>query len=276
MFLPVLSIISPLENGPTIRGCKKDLTKDFEVILDCDTNNCNTEIVPKDRLRCHQCTIDDLDCAFYQSTDKKYLRPCENYLLNDLCYSIFLDSNEFYRGCISDQDNPAKMCVDESKKCVTCSESNCNAAALTTQPSLYCVQCSEMDESCIWGFPIGAAKICKKSVPFYTLEGCFVSQFTNGSVRRGCYEDELDFCTTNDCRRCFTQECNRESVIEQSCYQCSSLELHEEDCTSNPHSFSRKCQVDPTFEDQGCYSYRDCKGVKAKDIPSIQLSCFHR
>lgn len=51
-----------ISDGHTIRGCMTDVLSDLGLqeckgndCLSCNSNNCNADVVPKTRLRCHQC-----------------------------------------------------------------------------------------------------------------------------------------------------------------------------------------------------------------------------
>lgn len=174
------------------------------------------------------------------------------------------NEGDYNRGCTSDNDEGFQKCLEAGEKCSTCNHENgCNSRALIDRPTQYCVQCPETDPACAWGFPIGYGEICKAHLPIYKTQGCFVFEFEDGGIRRGCTYDEREFCEEHKCEMCFTQECNRQTKNVQQCIQCISSESEGEDrdrCADRPEELEGAiCRPDPTLEKQGCYSYTDCE-----------------
>lgn len=250
-----------------MRGCSEDINnEEYGITYFCFENNCNTQIVPYYRLQCHQCGPNDANCLDNLMLENIYLKSCRNFSTEDSCYLYHDDkTGEYRRGCLSDQNIFTQKCEENDRNCYNCRENGCNSIAMLNSPSQYCVQCSEMNRGCEWGFPIGRAEICPTNIPFYADQGCFSYQYSDGRVRRGCLYEERDFCAQNNCRKCFKQECNRETYHFQSCIQCNSTTANSTECAEDPNSVGGDyCDPWTPFEKQGCYSYTDCELQETK------------
>lgn len=84
-----------LKGGITIRGC---LANNFEAdckttCTSCKSDKCNAQIFPEDRLSCLHCQ--GKSCVNQTNTiDVRY--PCEKYVQDDECFSIFSYGNSLH------------------------------------------------------------------------------------------------------------------------------------------------------------------------------------
>lgn len=75
-----------IENGYTNRKCYDDFDSNNESTIDlCTDDKCNSNVFPKNRLQCYQCSGDE-ECKHI--TEESILEPCKFYSENDQCYSL--------------------------------------------------------------------------------------------------------------------------------------------------------------------------------------------
>uniref|UniRef100_A0A1I8NLT5 DUF753 domain-containing protein n=1 Tax=Stomoxys calcitrans TaxID=35570 RepID=A0A1I8NLT5_STOCA len=245
-----------LSDGATERGCLSNLYDDeFLSCLDgssstcksCKGNNCNKELFPEDRLKCHICDSSvDENCESAPNS----LAICPLYEAADTCVTTFRN-DVTYRGCSSslvcDASNP--------RKCAKCSGEGCNTVNLARKQDdnfgkwqdlpLTCLSCtgSECESMETTG---------SHSCDLNYEQDCMTVFGANGQViRRGCTDEvEMDhgtYCDSNEgnCFNCKSNECN--SAVSKSEYtECVYCDSNKNlDCLWSPSSSShktRQCQ----------------------------------
>lgn len=310
-----------LSDGATERGCLSNLYDDeFTSCLNgtsatcksCKGNNCNSDIFPEDRLKCHICeSTSDSNCEASPNS----LATCPSYTSEDTCVTA-IRNDITYRGCSSslvcDATNP--------RKCVKCSGEGCNTVNLAKKQDdnygkwqdlpLTCLTC--VDSEC------NSAETTRSEVcELNNEQDCMTVFNTNGKVvRRGCadvVESEYGtYCDSNEgsCYGCKSNDCNTaESTAEYvECVYCdtnnnleclwnpSSSEhkirqcqggcmtaLYPSDSSTSPgYDLIRTCLNDKEQADQTtCIGGKDdnCKACSdnecnIENVPEYRLSCF--
>lgn len=255
--LPITECYSRvLSDGATERGCLSNLYDDeFLGCLNgtsatcesCQGNNCNKNVFPESRLKCHICDSSvDPTCTSAPNS----LSICPNYESEDTCVTSFRNDIT-YRGCSSnlvcDATNP--------RSCLKCSGEGCNTANLARKQDdnfgkwqdlpLTCLSCtgSNCDSS-----TTTESLICELN----NEQDCMtVFDNTGKVVRRGCadiVESEYStYCEENDdsCFSCKSNECNT-AIAKTEFVECVYCNSHKDlECVWNPSSSalgSRQCQ----------------------------------
>lgn len=224
----------------------------------CEENLCNGEIFPSTRLKCHHCHGFDTNSECYRSltaiSNTSY--PCETYNFRDSCYLYVDDKKLAYRGCLSDQNNMTEECQADTKNCRICQSSNCNSDTIKRDPVLECMDCDTTNGlECLWGLSNSHSKPCRTSVFFYETESCFTLSSTElGFAIRGCTLD-TNVCSRAKCEVCYGDHCNRFSIFEQNCYNCSSE--NDKNCRMAPfHTQSISCSNEVDYDRRGCFTWK--------------------
>lgn len=262
----------------THRGCSKLLAGDSPPCppqsvncKQCDSNLCNGDVFPTNRLSCYHCDGVAANSECYgslttNSSVKSY--PCETFNFRDSCY-LYVDKDKLaYRGCLTDQNNVTEACQDDTTHCEICSSSNCNSLSVKREPKLSCMNCdSASRQECLWGLSETYAKACRNNVLFYANESCFTLSSTElGFAIRGCTLD-TNVCSRAKCEYCSGDQCNRLSIYDQVCYNCTS-EV-DKNCWKEPfHTKNVTCRKDAHYDSRGCFTW-------SFENETIRRGCFH-
>lgn len=243
-------------DGHTIRSCSSNLPSSNLQEL-CEPNRCNNQIVPRNRLSCHQCHATE-ECALAQSEETQEF--CQIYKPEDACYETTDSLGRTHRGCLSDPDS---NCGERCNRCIT---QNCNRNPSSATPTLSCITCTPSEPWCRWGFePIQATK-CVSFIPIGTTEQCFTRIHENKVAERGCTNDVVNYCNGIDvesCQTCDTSGCNGANTMQQSCVVCDSRD--DTSCIQGNYLPSVKTCIQPgrnilQYANRGCYTLRDNEG----------------
>ncbi|XP_049279811.1 uncharacterized protein LOC125762096 isoform X2 [Anopheles funestus] len=216
------------DNGHTVRGCsdtfeQEQLAKCSETdgtCLRCTGDHCNGGALPKDRIKCYQCT-GTIECLNPTKNSAQY---CDVYREGeDSCYTYFQDETTVERGCTQQRTEPYEP------PCQKCNTTACNDQRALVQNSFSCAQCSG-NEDCP---PIDATepaivKPCRTEILFGRTEQCYSYFNSDGTLERGCLSDLtksgasiagqcLDPSDAR-CKLCPESGCNVRSV---KCFVCN-------------------------------------------------------
>ncbi|XP_065369864.1 uncharacterized protein LOC135962058 [Calliphora vicina] len=307
-----------LEDGATERGCLSNLYDDeFVGCLNgtsttcnsCKGNNCNKNVFPDSRLKCHICDSSaDPNCEASPNS----LSICSIFDSQDTCVTSFRN-DVTYRGCSSslvcDATNP--------RTCAKCNGEGCNTVNLAKKQDdnfgkwqdlpLTCLSCSGSDCN-------SAATTESLTCELNNEQDCMTVFDVSGKViRRGCADIvESEYCSENEenCYSCKSNDCNtatsKSDFVE--CVYCNSHK--DQECVLNPLSTAHKtrncqggcmtalfpsdnsanpaydlirtCLNDKEVSDQNtCSGGKDgkcsaCSGSKCNtnNMPENRLSCF--
>lgn len=146
----------------TVRGCQLPATDPPTEFSSCAENNCNRNIYPEDRIKCHKCT--GSNC--HQSNDLTDAVPCQNYEVDDQCFT-YVSNDVVTRGCLSEHEDLQTTCDDELH-CSKCVGDGCNGKTLEDE---YCIVCdSTIDTNCVSNLNETMQELCPPSV---VGMGCF-------------------------------------------------------------------------------------------------------
>lgn len=159
------------------------------------------------------------------------------------------------RGCLSD-DN-ATRCNEVDSRCSFCSGFACNGLAQYRPSSLSCIQCSGTEE-CKWGFQASSASPCASLIGYGFNQTCYTVEAAT-LVRRGCQvELDVETCTSDDCRLCSEEGCNRNNVVVQTCQQCESNVDGQSVCSeTDVIGFEQTCSASNEiveYHNRGCFT----------------------
>ncbi|XP_075154733.1 uncharacterized protein LOC142228233 [Haematobia irritans] len=307
-----------LPDGATERGCLSNLyDNEFLTCLDgssttcksCKDNNCNKDIFPVNRLKCHIC---DSSVDGYCENSPNSLEICPLYDVEDMCVTK-IRNDITYRGCSSslvcDATNP--------RKCVKCAGEGCNTVNLAKKQDDNYGKWQDLPLTCLSCENSNCESPELVTCDLNNEQDCVTIFNENGSViRRGC-ADEVEkefgkYCDENEgnCFNCKSNECN--SAVSKSefteCIYCDSTKdlnclwnplssdyklrqcqggcmtaLYPSDSSSNPaYDLIRTCLNDKEVTDQSaCSSGKDAKceactadKCNVNNIPENRLSCY--
>lgn len=253
-------------NGKTVRGCAAEVNPEPTFCPStncyvCPNSECNAQLVPSTRQTCYQCDHTHAVCMEDQTNILSYIRPCPTFNFEDSCYMYVNDNNEGYRGCVSDNSVHSQYCTANPDKCTMCDANGCNQQFLVHSPTLSCVKCLETDEACAWGYygDTTEADKCQSLITASDSERCYVHKYEDGSVRRGCLADDLEYCDTHECTLCSGDLCNNAPQKTQMCIACNSTQDYYPTCDQEAQDLlSTECSASD-YDHRGCYSVRDGK-----------------
>ncbi|XP_073835559.1 uncharacterized protein [Musca autumnalis] len=252
--MPYTQCYQRINGQTTERGCLSDLFGDdfYNCLIGidekckiCEGNNCNEEIIPETRLRCHRCDS-DTDTACHASPTASSV--CPSYRDDDACVTHY-ENGVTKRGCQTELS-----CVENSKNCQICSGNNCNTANIKKRVEeiygifqdlpLNCNTCA--GDECQTG--VRNPQKCDGD----TYQDCMTVFNTNGEVvRRGCenlvLEDYQTHCNQNPelCFNCKSNGCNdmTNHLNTQLCLYCDAST--NPNCLFNPIDITstRKCTL---------------------------------
>ncbi|GAB0091249.1 uncharacterized protein DMENIID0001_060670 [Sergentomyia squamirostris] len=223
--------ISRVSNGYTQRACSGAgiSCTSGNPCYQCDGTNCNNEVLPAERLRCHKCS--GAGCATIGETENPEV--CELYNANDQCFTVVTEEEVAYRGCYSDPSSfEAKaVCLSHESgddNCVKCQGAGCNTQVIKSAPTLSCIKCT--GANCKDSQASTPGQACFGDVLLGRTERCYSYIHDNGDVERGCLYDAntpaviANACANNPggrCRVCNDGNCNSEEIaITETCYSC--------------------------------------------------------
>uniref|UniRef100_A0A1B0CYG3 DUF753 domain-containing protein n=1 Tax=Phlebotomus papatasi TaxID=29031 RepID=A0A1B0CYG3_PHLPP len=224
----------------------------------CDGPNCNNDLVPADRLKCHKCSGDGCTSI----TDNTNLEVCELYNANDRCFTVVTDQEVTHRGCYSDPSSAAAKaeCTRHESgedMCVKCEGEGCNTQAIKTPATLSCIKCN--GPTCANAQESTSGQACFGDVLLGRTEQCYSYIHDNGNVERGClYDPNTPQAVSNDCasnpggrcKICSGGNCNTaEYVFTPTCYSCDS-ELNPGCETMTGNIDVRECPIGTLL---GCF-----------------------
>jgi hypothetical protein len=262
-------------SSTTHRGCSKMeptvCTPGLSNCSECKTNLCNGEKFPSNRISCYHCTANstDSECFGQIKSNSTLSHICETYNFRDSCYLYVDERLRVYRGCLSDQNNSTRDCQLNPSRCRTCQTSNCNYENVIRPPTLSCLSCDTTDGyECLWGLQESTAKKCSEDVYFFEKESCYTMSLAELKFAiRGCTLD-TNVCSspTHRCEFCQGNSCNRFSLVEQYCYNCTSED--NKNCWLEPfHTSNISCPNDVKYEKRGCYTW-------VHENNTIRRGCF--
>jgi Protein of unknown function (DUF753) len=76
-----------IEGTNTVRGCESLKPDNASVFNACASNGCNKVIFPEERIKCVSCSGNESYCF---KPDADLLKPCKNYVEDDLCYTYVI------------------------------------------------------------------------------------------------------------------------------------------------------------------------------------------
>ncbi|XP_037949168.1 uncharacterized protein LOC119680432 [Teleopsis dalmanni] len=199
----------------------------------CYLENCNTNILPEDRLSCYTCT--GANCE----DPGKAL--CSSYKVNDQCYMLFNSNSDIVQmGCVSDQ--PDSFLTDNVLSLFVCNDANCNSFDNIPKSKL-CVVCDSLDDPRCATNPddIPLVETCS-ALP---TTQCFTRVLSSGATQRGCVntlsKNDKTNCLTGDgtnCVTCDNDVCNVAiyPADRRRCHRCNTVE--DPTCENSPNSES--------------------------------------
>uniref|UniRef100_A0A182TWG1 DUF753 domain-containing protein n=1 Tax=Anopheles melas TaxID=34690 RepID=A0A182TWG1_9DIPT len=251
-FCPIGGCVTFIDaHGFTVRGCAMEyyLTPASCTGTTCqlctDDDNCNSMLLPQNRLQCYQCS--GSSCLDVSNQTPSI---CQQYSADDVCYAYASSSTNIRRGCLSDLTSE---CPTDG--CVTCATGNgCNAYPPVVANPLTCHHCDGVncaDEQ------TGTGAVCP-AVLLGRTDACYswVEKYT---VRRGCLSD-ADACNAMNpnCYICTDgRDCNAEryAVERHECVQCDELPTDERCNWGFDRSAAEQCSSDTQQSSElGCYS----------------------
>ncbi|XP_052899510.1 extracellular matrix protein A-like [Anopheles moucheti] len=291
------------DNGHTVRGCSDSFEQDqiakcsgsSGTCLRCMGDHCNGGALPKDRIKCYQCS-GTIECLNPSKNSERY---CDVYLEGEnSCYTYFQDETTVERGCTLQRAEPC------DQHCQKCNITGCNDQPAFVQNSLTCAQCLGDDCPAIDASEAAIAKPCPAEILFGRTEQCYSYFHPNGTLERGCLSeltknrppiaaqclDESDvrckFCSDSGCNvrnvKCFVCNTNtyagcadnleeaKHNALLQTCGTGQCVSLVEETTTRKgcAEDFKVKC-------DSGniCHTFEGPKSNSAV-YPTSRLQCF--
>lgn len=248
----------PAANGKTGRGCSSDIDTESTYCpstncIECSSVDCNSQLVPADRIHCYQCSADQFGCTHDQEMFQSYRRACKNFNFQDQCYT-YQDGDEFHRGCMSDNSLQSLACAQSPEKCEVCSTNDCNLKAALKDATLSCHQCSG-DACFLETVPVVK---CTSQVQAEDEETCYYTTLVGGAVQMGCTLDDTPACSNNNCHKCSGDNCNAEYAPKKSqllCHQCLDT---DENCPWRQRQEDAVACQSPVLYGQvdSCYHYR--------------------
>uniref|UniRef100_A0A1L8DNW0 Putative conserved secreted protein n=2 Tax=Nyssomyia neivai TaxID=330878 RepID=A0A1L8DNW0_9DIPT len=225
--------ISRISNGYTQRACSGTgiSCTSGNPCWQCDGANCNTDVLPLDRLKCYKCS--GAGCA--DVTTETNLEVCEMYNTNDQCFTVVTDTEVTHRGCYSDPSSAAAktVCTEHesgSDRCVKCTGEGCNTQVSKTPATLSCIKCT--GAACGNSQASTPGQACFGDVLLGRTESCYSYIHDNGNVERGClYDPNTPAAISNECTNspggrckvCTAGSCNTEEIqVTETCYTCDS------------------------------------------------------
>lgn len=156
-----------------------------------------------------------------------------------------------------------KYCENFPQQCTQCDSVGCNREIPNFVPNpLSCVKCdSNTDSNCIDLQPSTNAIQCGGAtgeiVSGHT-DSCF-TYVSDSRVQRGClseFEELKEDCATNPekCSLCPNNNCNRDSIEPEHCYECDSET--DPNCRANLNS-SMEVACPFSVTKMGCYRFDD-------------------
>uniref|UniRef100_A0A182PPI5 DUF753 domain-containing protein n=1 Tax=Anopheles epiroticus TaxID=199890 RepID=A0A182PPI5_9DIPT len=236
------------DNGHTVRGCGADFphaecSASNETCQRCTGDHCNGAVLPKDRIKCYQCSGDANDCLLPPPTSASY---CDVYLEGEeSCYTYFQDERTVERGCTSQRSEPCEQ------HCQKCNTTGCNNQNAYVENTLSCAQCSA-DECPAVDAPIPAEVTpCAEKLLLGRTDHCYTYFVQpDGSVRRGCLSDLTKSESTiasqclnakdRSCKLCSDDGCNSQSV---QCFVCNTND--NADCADSPAEGNHQPYLQP-------------------------------
>ncbi|XP_050072264.1 uncharacterized protein LOC126560344 [Anopheles maculipalpis] len=213
----------------TVRGCSESFQQ--EQLLECTETSgtchrckgdyCNGAPLPRDRIKCYQCTGTELDCLNPTKNSEQY---CTIYREGeDSCYTYFQDETMVERGCTLERSTPCEQ------PCQQCNTTGCNNQPALVQNTLSCAQCSgdncpAIDEPT----DMTLVKPCPDEILFGRTDQCYSYFYPDGTLERGCLSrlsksEEQDLAAqcldASDvtCKLCSGNGCNARNV---NCFVC--------------------------------------------------------
>lgn len=214
----------------TIRGCQSEVEDQLDITCTndncsiCNTDHCNINTYPDDRLVCNVCET----CDKIENTREHSV--CENYVENDTCYVVAdqvanpetstIDIVS-YRGCSSSQDEGTAYCLTHPEKCITCSGSGCNNDPTYGESTLKCYKCDSANTiNCLYNQEWLSTEKCEYNKFLGASEHCYTHMTPDGAVTRGCLHE---LPTNNavrmsceagdeDCQMCTAEGCNKDTT----------------------------------------------------------------
>uniref|UniRef100_A0A182JHF4 DUF753 domain-containing protein n=1 Tax=Anopheles atroparvus TaxID=41427 RepID=A0A182JHF4_ANOAO len=213
------------DNGHIVRGCAFDYSEqtasvcseERETCLQCVGDHCNGGPMPRNRIKCYQCSGSGVDCISPTKDSAKY---CPTYEKDGAegCYTYFADVNTVERGCVAERE------TDCDGYCQRCSTTECNNQPALMPNTLRCVQCDGV-ENC--GTMTNVPLPCSGELLLGRSDRCYTFFDDGGAVSgRGCLsqltEQESLWCqdrADTTCKLCSPDGCNSGSV---ECIVCDS------------------------------------------------------
>lgn len=216
------------DEGYTVRGCAENFPElnvyectESTFCSICDYTECNTAILPANRLKCYQCEGSEDDCLSPKKSEEKW---CARYQEDDSCYTYFDNATWVVRDCISNTED--EFC---SEGCIRCGQTGCNKQEAFHPNTLSCVHCQ--DSNCK---ELTKGEMCSKENLLGRQDLCYVYQH-GATVRKGCLSDLeqnsliRESCEDDDsksCVLCAFDDCNGDVPLCISCdaaqnFQCN-------------------------------------------------------
>jgi hypothetical protein len=259
-----------IEGVSLIRGCLQQAECLDSVCKKCDSDNCNKDDFPNDRLSCYKCS--GAECESNQKTER-----CLKYSKTDQCFSQFSEYNLTKKGCQSDfTEVENKNCIDSPVTCNLCQGPNCNH--INTRSDEKCVICnSRLSPECAQKPNVLPQTQCDKKSNgkcFSALTGMF-------TVRR-CFSDiNMEGISPNATAECTGQGCNNKIYPEDrlKCYQCDSNK--DSNCKNKQDDTTLSIPCVNYMKEDGCFSiindadelHRGCSSSVLGDVCTKTKKC---
>ncbi|XP_058814960.1 protein eyes shut homolog isoform X3 [Topomyia yanbarensis] len=255
------------KDGYTVRGCIESFSSneiecdDSEQCEICKHKECNSAVLPVDRLKCYQCEGSQLDCL---NPLNSHSYACRRYSESDRCFTYFENTTWVTRGCLSDKDD--NTCTNE---CIPCGSTGCNKQEALQPNALSCITCqgTECDGE-------SEGTVCTEKILLGRQDYCY-SYEDGPKLQKGCLsdlkaDDEVTFnCHDNEsgkCALCGNDNCNGDFYY---CVACNSAENPECGGSMNvvPPDMIEDCP------ERQCVSYIDENYLTTKGCATRTNTC---
>uniref|UniRef100_A0A182MSB5 DUF753 domain-containing protein n=1 Tax=Anopheles culicifacies TaxID=139723 RepID=A0A182MSB5_9DIPT len=215
------------DNGHTVRGCSDSFDQDQlaqcseanGTCLRCKGDYCNGEPLPKNRIKCYQCSGTP-ECLNPPKNSEQY---CNVYREGeDSCYTYFQDETTVERGCTQQRAEPC------DRTCHECNTTACNDQQPFVQNTLGCAQCSGEDCPGIDATEPADVKPCSQEILLGRTDQCYTYFHPDETLERGCLSELMKSnaaiasqcldASDVGCKLCNANGCNARSV---KCFVCN-------------------------------------------------------
>ncbi|XP_037922780.1 uncharacterized protein LOC119658966 isoform X2 [Hermetia illucens] len=204
-----------LPDGSLFRGCLSDLPKSAFKQETCNSDSCNADVFPSNRLACYQCH--GLGCANVTQITMDDSHLCRKFVEQDTCYTDVRSRADIRRGCSSDENYAPSPYQQQ------CRTSYCNHHAAVQ--TLTCWECdssvSDMLACKLGKVEDGEMGKCQMTSLLGHPASCYVLHKAE-YVRRGCSNDKIYNPNDEDITTCKTSLCNNKEISVTHCYECDS------------------------------------------------------